>query len=159
MAMPEIANQHQRASLPLMWALSISALIKWSIGMVGGIALIYSQKEESEAKSVLENAAILGTALYCVLLILPQIVNGQSFVIKLIYYRDSLNGPIAFVVAVVFPWIIGALVHSYNTVISLSSLLSIWLVVLITYISPIFFYCKCAREAAYYEANFRLSLK
>ena len=66
---------------------------------------------------------------------------------------------VSFITAIFLPWTLGGLVHSYDILMVLVSLVCIILAILITYISPIFFYSKCIREASYFETNFRLSLK
>ena len=66
---------------------------------------------------------------------------------------------VSFIMAVLIPWVLGGLVYSYDTLLSIVSVVSIALTVLVTFVSPIFFYYQCVVEASHFEVNFRLSLK
>jgi len=71
-AIPEIASQHRRANLPILWSLSMSFFVKWLIGMVGSIALL---NVRSQANTVIANAYLIGASLYCLLILVPQVVS------------------------------------------------------------------------------------
>ena len=68
MAMPEVVNSHKRANLPLAFAMTCSMLVKWLIGMLGGIAIVNYTGQEWTA---VYQAAMIGIGLYCAFWVLP----------------------------------------------------------------------------------------
>lgn len=67
-AIPEIASDHKRANLPLLWTVVMSFLIKWIIGMIGGIAIVNSTDYQT---LLVEQAALVAIAAYTLLLVVP----------------------------------------------------------------------------------------
>lgn len=160
-SVPDMASQHKKSNLPLLWGLSMSFLTKWLIGFLGSMVLLNAQTtEDDEAVGGLwASASLVGITIYAVLQILPQIVAGQSFVQQVLYYRGSLDAPVSAIAAVVLPWLCAGLINSYASIMVLIVLITPFLILPVTYMSPIFFYSTCIFEGAYFETNFRLSLK
>ena len=61
--------------------------------------------------------------------------------------------------AFITPWLVGALVHEYATMLSMACFCACTTSILVAYMSPFLFYCQTVDEASAFEANFRLSLQ
>lgn len=67
--------------------------------------------------------------------------------------------PVSFLFAFFTPWLVAALVHELNTMLSMACFFAATTALMVAYVSPFLFYCQTVEEASAFEANFRLSLK
>ena len=74
-------------------------------------------------------------------------------------YRGTMDYPVSFIIAFLFPWVFASLIHSTETILSVVCFFAFTVAILAAYANPYIFFCETVKEATLFETNFRLSLK
>lgn len=149
-----IASTHRRTDLPIMWATTAGALTRWVF--CGLASTLFLNKDYIPRGAEM---ALFGVIIFLVIVVLPEIIEGQTQVQKLMFYRGNIDMPVSFIVAFLIPWVLASLVHYIDTVLSLVCFCSVICGIMVSYANPFIFFCETVKEASLYETNFRLSLK
>ena len=76
-----------------------------------------------------------------------------------LYSRNTCDLGVSVSLTTMLPWIIGALIHQYDTVFSSVCLIGSTLSMFVCHINAFWFYSCSLEEACKYESNFKLSVK
>ena len=150
---PEIASQHKTSELPFYSSTICALLTKLAFGLLGCQILMNATAE------TLYQYALVGAAIYCVLFLIPDIIQIQAKMYMVLYCRSTCDTGMSISLTAIIPWTISAFVHQYDTVFSTVCLLGSTLSMFVCQISAFWFYSCSLEEASKFESNFKLSVK
>ena len=66
---------------------------------------------------------------------------------------------VSLICAFLLPWLVASLIHMFDTVTALVCFCAFTFSILVSYASPLIYFCDTVQESQLSETNFRLSLK
>lgn len=102
---PAVASSHHKTDLPIAGATAAAGLTRWVFGCLASIIL--SNMDQVGTVSF----ALLGSAIYLMVIVLPSILDDQIYIQQLVFYRGNTDLPVSFIVAFFMPWALALLVH------------------------------------------------